>query len=315
MAVYYPNKHWLAEQLYSLERQTWENIELWVWDDAPEKPVGKQFFSKHLERIPFHYYIGSQNLGPDSSFATLVERANGDYFAFCDQDDIWEPSKLERLISALEDRNAQVSYCTLSAINQNGDFLTKDIRTMRHGDYFLDGEGLAPKLFIKNSIYGCSMLMRAQIAKEALPLPQGMTYDHWFTLWAALCGRIVFLNESLIRHRLHESNLSTPFRGIETKQDYFNQRVKLLKTRTISTLERLENNHSNQAKQLCTYLEMVLPWVQARQDVFEKKRGSKQRLWKTREISPKVSVFEMLLPFVPDKLLPMTLALIAKKFI
>lgn len=316
MPIFQPNINWLKKQLASLEMQNWENLEIWILDDSPQNAVGEHFFSEHLKRIPFHYWVGARNNGTDESFSILVECAQADYIAFCDQDDIWEPQKLTKLVECLERENAKIAYCSLSAIDENGAKIKTDIRAIRRRDIFLSGEGLARELFIKNCIYGCSMLARTEIVKSALPIPKGMHYDHWFSLWAALHGRVGFVDEPLVQHRLHGNNLSAPMRGITTKQDYFEERILSLRIRTQSVLDRLSCESENkQAINLSVYLKEVLDWVQARQDYFERKRGAMKRLWRMRYMSPGVTFFEMIFPIVPEMLFPAMIKFVARVFI
>lgn len=57
------------------------------------------------------WYAG-ENLGPERSFWQLLQNApEADYYAFCDQDDVWLPQKLSRAVSLLEKEKAAL-YCS-----------------------------------------------------------------------------------------------------------------------------------------------------------------------------------------------------------
>ncbi|MCQ5131145.1 glycosyltransferase [Butyricicoccus faecihominis] len=318
MAVYHPNRDWLREQLASLENQTWGELELWIADDGPDEPVGGRFFSDILKRIPFHYSVNDENFGADRSFADLVQRANGEYIAFCDQDDIWLPRKLEILANVLEQENAKAAYCALSAIDGTGCMMSDDIRSIQRGIYFLEGRDIAERLFVKNCIYGSALVMDAQTAKQALPIPREMPYDQWFSFWAAVQGKIAFWDEALVQHRLHGSNLSEPFKEITSRQAYYDKRIVPFKTRTKESLLRVQQDNSisvDRRKRIQAYLQRIYIWANARVRWYNKEKGGLQELWRTRACSPKVTWFEIALPFLPKKLVCFLLQKVLKNFV
>lgn len=57
------------------------------------------------------WYAG-ENLGPERSFWHLLQNApEADFYAFCDQDDVWLPQKLSRAVDQLKQTQAQL-YCS-----------------------------------------------------------------------------------------------------------------------------------------------------------------------------------------------------------
>lgn len=93
MAVYKPNKKWIVEQLDSLNEQTYENIELLVYDDCPEFPISEELIGKYITNFSYVVVSGTKNEGSNKAFEELTKIANGEFFAYCDQDDIWEKEK------------------------------------------------------------------------------------------------------------------------------------------------------------------------------------------------------------------------------
>lgn len=295
MAVYRPNPEWLKRQLESLANQTWQAVELLVRDDCPQEPVGDHVFSLLADRMPVSYKVNEKNLGPGATFARLVEEAQGDYIAFCDQDDIWLPEKLEILLKELQSRQGAACYCDLSVIDANGRQTATDVRQVRTGDIFLEGTGLAEKLFIKNCIYGCSMLMPTVLAKQALPLPDGMGHDHWFSLWAASKGEIIHLKQPLVRYRLHGNNQSDTLCRIRTKQDYLEKRIRQLQRQAIQCRGRFAH-----APVLQDYISCVERWTKAREQWFRGQIGALPALWRGWNFSKKAALFELVAARIPE---------------
>lgn len=302
MAVHHPDRKWLVEQLSSLEAQTYPDLELLVMDDGPDAPVGREIFQNCLHRIPFRYMIHSANLGTSRTYAELVERADGKYVAFCDQDDRWRPEKLERLHRELSVPGAAAAYCTMSVIDSEGKTLAEDVRKIRKQDRFLSGKRQAPSMFVKNCIYGCTLLLPAATAKDALPLPGGMPYDHWFSLWAAIWGSLIFVDEPLNAYRIHPGNQSRPLRGITCKADYERERIQVLKQRSTSCLHRFEalNLDASAREALCTAARESRDWASARSQWLHRKWSAFPAFFAGRLISPNAFRFELFLPFLPE---------------
>ncbi len=311
LPLYHPNKQWLKEQLKSLNEQTYPNLSLIIVDDGPDMPVGKDFVSEYITKISFSYKVHDNNMGSNRTFEELVKLADGEYIAFCDQDDIWHKEKISKLYSAIKEKEATVAYCGLSAIGPKGDYLAEDIRQIRKRDIFLSGVNIAEKLVIKNCIYGSSLVMRTDIAKESLPLPVATGFDHWFTLWAAIKGEIVRVNEILVQHRIHDENQSLPLRGIETKDDYIEQRVKNLQIRMDSCLTRFMNEDNREV-----FLDVIdtaqksLEWANARECWLKGDKKAFKSFYRGKALSPKAFWFELIMPLIPNRLFKRAIELI-----
>lgn len=304
MAIYHPNRDWLVQQLNSLENQTYPNLELLIADDGPDQPVGQEFFSQHLHRIPFQYQINEKNMGTSRTYAKLLAQAEGKYVAFCDQDDRWKPKKLEKVCAALQEPEVTAAYCGLCVIDGSNKPVAEDVRQVRTGDRFLEGDNLAPPLFVKNSIYGCTLMLRTQTAQSALPLPEGFGFDHWFSLWAAAQGRLVFVQEPLIEYRIHADNQSKPLRGIETREDYEKERIQNLLVRSQAALERFETMPADPEMKavLCRQAARTRDWAQARKGWLHRQWKALPAFWAGRKLSPKAFCFELVMPLMPDVL-------------
>lgn len=313
LAVYHPRLDWLEEQLLSLEAQTYPNLELDIVDDGPDRPVGEAFFKERLRRIPFRYHVHEENRGSNRTFEELVRGARGEYIAFCDQDDRWTANKLEKLHVALCESDAQLSYSNLSVIDENGMFLADDIREIRTRDVFLEGDNIANQLLLKSCIYGSSLLVRRKTAQEALPLPQKMGFDHWFALWAAIRGKIVFLDEYLVEHRIHGENQSKPLRGVKTKSDYMEQRILALQTRNAECMTRLQAvcPFESRVNAVLSQAKEVQCWAIARERWHKRDLRAVVPFCMGRPLSPKAFWFELFMPFMPEFLFRQVLKLVA----
>ena len=92
----------LLEALESIYQQTYRRIELVIVDDGstdatPE--LCRQFLATHLG-IPIRY-CRKENGGQSSSRNLGVTLSRGEWISFLDQDDVWFPDKLERVVPLL----------------------------------------------------------------------------------------------------------------------------------------------------------------------------------------------------------------------
>lgn len=102
----YNGEKYLLEQLESINQQTYPNVHLYIRDDGSKDStlsVIDSFSSKYPLTL-----IKGENIGFMKSFFELLKAAcNGDYWAFCDQDDIWMPEKISLAVDWLKTQDNQ----------------------------------------------------------------------------------------------------------------------------------------------------------------------------------------------------------------
>ncbi|MCF0145856.1 MAG: glycosyltransferase, partial [Eubacterium sp.] len=111
MAAYNGGSH-IQKQIDSILAQTHTNWELWIRDDGSSDHTVDVIRSCAASDPRIHLFEDSRgNLGPQESFYTLLSGCpSADYYAFCDQDDLWVPEKLEwaaEMLSQEEKRGRQ----------------------------------------------------------------------------------------------------------------------------------------------------------------------------------------------------------------
>ena len=170
MAVYEPRMDWLKEQLDSLNAQTYPNLRLYVRDDcSPTVPFEKieTTIQECVTAFPCSLKRNERNLGSNGTFELLTREAEGEYFAYCDQDDVWLPEKLAVLRETIERERAQLVCSDIYIMDGNGKQVADSITKIRRHHIFRSGEGLTDTLWYANFASGCALLVRAETAKEA----------------------------------------------------------------------------------------------------------------------------------------------------
>ncbi len=298
MAVYHPREDWLSEQLISLNRQTYPNLELVICDDGPDCPVDPELFQGHITKFSWRLVSNEINMGSNKTFERLTAMASGKYIAYCDQDDIWEENKIELLVKRLEETGAELCCSDLSIIDENGKFIADSITKVRKRHVFREGANLASKLIVNNFVTGCAMVMKTDTAKAAIPFEEYMVHDHWLALFSALKGEIAFLPTSTVKYRQHGANQTSMLAGVNTKEDYYRLRIELLYKRICSLQNRIGDD-----KEFNGTIKHVSSWVTARQKYFNHPNiENAKEIWKYREFGKAPSLFEISIPFIPKAL-------------
>lgn len=288
MAVYEPRMDWLREQLMSLNAQTYPNLRLYIRDDCSPTVPYEQIQScvrDCITRFPYVITRNERNLGSNATFELLTKEAEGVLFAYCDQDDVWLPEKLTVLQAAMERERAVLAYSDVSAVDDEGKLLARSLRELRPRLTYLEGSDLAPKLFFRNCVAGCAMLVNSNIAKRAIPFPRQTVCDHWIALLAATEGTVAFVPDQLVRYRQHKRNQTGVLTGVSDKQSYLRYKVAPLE-------ERLTCYRQHTVPQ-----EEIEAFARARID------GRIIMIWKYRALAPHEAEFEIAAHLLPDGLI------------
>lgn len=198
----YNGEAFLKEQLNSLLAQTWPALEIIVSDDCSTdgtKDILRQYESNPL----LHIFFQPNNLGPVKNFGFAASQAQGAYIAFCDQDDIWLPGKIEKLYAAIS--NAPLVYADSELVDEQGNSLNKkisDLRCMYSGD---DSRGFV----FSNVVWGHAMMVTAALLQQSLPVPDKTPHDIWLAVKAVTNGGIKYLDEVLVKYRQHSKTVTT----------------------------------------------------------------------------------------------------------
>lgn len=296
MAIYEPNLEWLRIQLKSLNAQTYPKLRLYIRDDCSPSVPFEQIRSCVQDCIrSFSYEIrrNEKNLGSNTTFGRLTQEADGDYFAYCDQDDEWLPDKLATLQAAMIPETT-MTYCDVSVMDGAGKTTAESLRQARPRLRYVQGGNLAETYFFRNCSAGCTTLVRAETAKWALPFPKDTVSDQWMAVIAALAGEIAFVDRPLLRYRLHGDNQTGILTGVTDKRTYYNRRIAPLR-------ERLEFYHG-----------YTQPSPELVSFVSGRLNGELLPLLRHRDLDPTEAKFELAMHLLPQPLFRVVVRWISK---
>ena len=101
--IVYNGARYMRKQLDSILAQTHGVDEIIVCDDASSdttKEILEEYKNKYLNLFLLHY--NNKNLGPTKNIEKAIQACTGDIILLADQDDYWEPNKVETIIKWFE---------------------------------------------------------------------------------------------------------------------------------------------------------------------------------------------------------------------
>lgn len=207
LATYNGSKY-LREQLDSILAQSMDDFEVVACDDCStdETPQILQEYASRDSR--FKVYQNAKNLGFKKNFEHILSLCKGDFIAFCDQDDIWEPDHLEVLYKNIGDSDCIGANSLI--INENG--ISQNKTLLEYWPLHVmpqNGKELFQHELYSNVIQGTASLIRASLIKQALPIPEDIKYhDYWFALVAGLNEKCKYIGDVVLKYRRHSNNAS-----------------------------------------------------------------------------------------------------------
>lgn len=306
MAVYEPRMDWLREQLASLNEQTYPNLRLYIRDDCSPAASYEQIQScvqDCITRFPYTIARNEENLGSNGTFELLTQEADGELFAYCDQDDVWLPEKLAVLQEAMERERARLVCSDMYIIDGDGKQVADSITKVRRHHVFRSGTDLARGLLTSNFVTGCTMLVQSDAAKRAIPFCPYMVHDHYIALCCAAEGVVYSSPERTIRYRIHGGNQTGIMSGVRDKESYLNMRISAVEEK-LRWLEKYFPYHDDLNKSI----HRRLLWTQARKENWQGK-GHTSELWQLRDCGRQVTLYEIVAARLPEKLFMRTINL------
>lgn len=206
----YNGASYLQQQLDSLRQQTWSNWTLFWRDDGSTDStltIMQQFTRAVGPARCVEVPAGKgAHLGVTGSYATLLEQAPAEAaVAFCDQDDVWFPDKLERGMRALATVPDQTPalYCTRQTLTN------KTLTPLSLSPELPDATSFLPAM-TQNIATGCTLMLSpaaCALLRKAMPAPTFLLHDWWaYLMVAGAGGRVLTDNQPSLFYRQHEKN-------------------------------------------------------------------------------------------------------------
>lgn len=209
----YNGERFLQEQLDSLAAQTRLPDEVVVGDDGSTDRT-LEILEQWAETVPFPVRIqrNELQLGCTNNFLSTARRSSGDVVFFCDQDDVWLPDKLAKMMRVFEEQpDTGLVYCDGEIINQD----SEDLHTRRSDLCIAYMFSISMPLWnpytnMHYNLAGCCSAFRRKLVEPYLNEPVQIEHDVWLYCQMLPRTKCVTLHEPLILYRVHDRNVSLP---------------------------------------------------------------------------------------------------------
>lgn len=209
----YNGEIYLKEQLNSLINLKKNNFEIFIKirDDGSNDNT-QEILEEYCNKYENIEWYQGKNCGPAHSFLELLSREkNYEYYAFCDQDDVWEDTKLLKAVEKMRKYKGKETlyFSAVNLVDKQLNFLTKREPLMKI---------TFENSFILNPVIGCTLVINDKLKTnfEKMPIVGeiGMHDSLIYRMAQSTDANIIYDENAYIKYRQHENNVL----GINSKK-------------------------------------------------------------------------------------------------
>lgn len=197
------SRSYIGETYLSIRGQSHQNWEWLVTDDCSTDGSAAFVAELAAKDSRVKSFRNIENSGAAITRNNSILHAAGDFIAFIDSDDYWEPEKLERQLQFMGEK-IDFSFTAYAIMDERGNLTGKLVDANRSGSFGYDD------MLCKAATLGCStvMLRRSAFADLSMPLIRtGQDYALWLKLLKT-GKRAHLIGEPLTRYRITPNSIS-----------------------------------------------------------------------------------------------------------
>lgn len=202
----YNSSKYIRETIESVINQTYTNWELLITDDFSSDNTVKivESYLRNDSRIKL--FTLSKNSGPAIARNNSMNNSSGEYFAFCDSDDLWLENKLETQLGFMTQNNLSFCFTAYEIINHNGIPMSMTVDSSNSGVFTYSD------MLKKRATLGCcTVMLRKKSFVGLLEMPNirtGQDYAFWLKLLKNTNHHAHILPKILSKYRVSPNSIS-----------------------------------------------------------------------------------------------------------
>lgn len=192
----------LKETIDSILKQTFKDFELIVVDNFSEYDFLASMSQYDDFRIRIYQNQNDGVIAANRNFG--IKKAKGEFLAFCDDDDLWHPTKLEKQFKYIIEENADLVHTNMYVFQDSPDKIINQTKSKEYTKL--------SQLIQNNQIYTSTVMVRGKEVK--FPEDAAMFAVEDYSLWLKLLSnnkRFKLHKEPLVYYRLNPTNTSKKY--------------------------------------------------------------------------------------------------------
>ncbi len=201
---------YLPQALDCVLEQTFQDFELLIVDDGSHDEIKSWAAQLTDSRIRF---FSQENAGSAAARNTGISHATGEYLAFLDSDDWWEPTKLAQQVRILdEEKNVGLVYTWVATMDSDGVLEGKVYQNTATGDVW---ESLIEQDLL---VCGSTPMIRRECFDTVGLFDTRFAYAQTWEMWLRIATKYEFqvIPKVLVHYRFHPNNTSKQWQKVES---------------------------------------------------------------------------------------------------
>lgn len=216
LAAYNGHKY-IYEQVFSLLNQKRVSVDIFIRVDGDSDTFTNIIIKLASQFDNVHYISGDVLSSPSKNFYSLIlgmKDYRFDYYALCDQDDIWCEKKLIRAASSISDNSGYGYSSSFTTFNSSGLNKQYSIGQQTKFDYLFQSAGPGCTFVLSNP--GFTFLQRYLVENQQL---QSVLAHDWLIYFILRLNKMKWFidTDSNILYRQHSSNVAGANVGFNAK--------------------------------------------------------------------------------------------------
>lgn len=222
----YNGERFLPEQIESITSQSFTDYQILASDDNSSDctfEILRSYESVLGEKIRV---VQSNTHSAKENFYNLLDMADAEYIALCDQDDFWERDRLKKSLKAVQRLERRYGKETPILVHSDLEIVDENLNSQNKKMSELTGINEAIKYakeeskylytistkesfsryLVENNITGNTVIINKALLDIYKRPKVSFMHDWWLGIIAFTFGKVGYLNECLVKYRQHGSN-------------------------------------------------------------------------------------------------------------
>lgn len=212
----YNKENHIGETLNSVLAQTFQDFEIIVLNDGSTDTSETIVMSTNDHRVR---YFSQENKGASAGRNAAISKANGQYIALLDADDLWLPNYLETIHQLILSYPEESVFATAVTLETSSNAIPSvySIKNIKDKEIYL--VNYFESSYINTVLTSSSSVLHYSVFKKIgtydTSIKSGQDTDLWIRIGTHY--KVVFINDALVTYRYEKQSLSNMTKRVADK--------------------------------------------------------------------------------------------------